>query len=492
MLGRLANRSPEAARAALDRRERIIRSRQNCLTFSHFVQEAWHVLEPCTLLHWGNAMESMAWHLQGITDGEITHLIINVPPGFMKSLMASVFWPAYEWGPRGMGHLRHLSASYKEDHARRDARKTRYLVESPWFQERWGRSVWIERGGEADFETNLKGWRKARPIGSLTGDRGDRLIIDDPHSTEMADSEVSRDRTERLIRESLGTRTNDPLRSANVLIMQRLNEADATGVLLDLKEDYVHLCLPMEYEPERRCSTAIGFEDWRREEGELLDPVRFPAEVVERLKRRMGAYAVAGQFQQRPSPRGGAIFQRDWFEIVDSVPEKGLKARSWDLAATVAEGSGDPDWTVGLLGSRGPDGVKYIRDMVRFRADPAGVVARLLSTAQNDGYGVTQRIPQDPGSAGKINADYLTRELRRMGRNSRFQTVTGDKLSRALPAVADASCGRIKLVRGAWNDVFLDEITAFPKGRHDDIVDALSDLHDELTRWDTYDLSGVS
>jgi hypothetical protein len=158
----------------------------------------------------------------------------------------------------------------------------RDLVSSEWYQSLW--PVPLSRVAEMSFENSAHGFREAKPFASLTGGRGDRVIIDDPHSTETAESETERTRTTRIFRESVPSRMIDPKASAIVIIMQRLHENDVTGQALALKLGYVHLMLPMEFEPERRCILPTGFEDPRTEDGELLFPERFPRSVVERDK----------------------------------------------------------------------------------------------------------------------------------------------------------------------------------------------------------------
>src|SRR5690606_22120347 len=162
------------------------------------------------------------------------------------------------------------------------------------------------------------------------------------------------------------------------------------------------LCLPMEFDPARRCRTSIGFEDPRTQPGELLFPERFPREVVERDKRVMGAYAVAGQFQQQPAPRSGGMFQREDFEIVDAAPATPNRVRRWDFAATDPKKTkgGDPDYTVGLLMSE-HRGIYYVEHVTRARKSPAGVETMLRNTASHDGRAVKIVVPQDPGAAGK-------------------------------------------------------------------------------------------
>lgn len=481
--------NPDRTLALLAQRRERQAVRERAKSFAEFVKMAWHVLEPETPLKWGWAVEAICDHLEEVAFGNVTRLLINVPPGSMKSLLAAVFFPAWEWGPLGMAHLKHLTTSYKEEHAKRDARKTRELIQSDWYQAHWGDRVTIKRGGDGDFETTACGFRKARPIGSLTGDRGDRLIVDDPHSTEGAESITGRERTARLLRESLGTRLTDPKKSAMIVIMQRLHEDDASGILISEELGFEHLCLPMRFEEDRRCVTSI-FEDPRQEEGELLFPERWDAETLDQLEKHMGPYAVAGQHQQRPAPRDGALFKREWFQIVDEMPLSGRACRAWDFAGSVQNGTNRPDWTVGLRGVRTGLHGYFITDMIRFQGGVGDIVARLKASAETDGSFTHIRLPQDPGGAGKCQADFFKSFLR--NRHVISAPVVTDKVSRALVAAAIASGGSIKLLRGDWNDPFIEELCSFPRGRHDDIVDALSDLMHELAGGVFYDLSNVS
>ena len=428
-------------------------------------------------------IEAICKHLEAITfgtflaAGQPNHLLINVPPGTLKSLIVSVFWPAWEWGPCGMPHMRYIATSHSENFAKRDSRRMRDLVVSAWFQALWP-DVELTRSGEISFANTKTGFREGMPFGSLTGARGDRVIIDDPHSTETAESDADRERTTRIFRESVPTRVNDPATSAIVVIMQRLHQADVSGVIESLRLPYIHLMLPMEFEPERRCVTMVGgrefFADPRTYEGELLLPERFSRDVVTRAKSVLGSYAVAGQFQQRPSPRAGGVFKRHWFEIVPAAPAKRRTVRGWDLAATKgtpgASGSG-PAFTAGVKLSEA-DGVYYVEHVVRERGSPADVERLIRHTAQQDGEAVKISIPQDPGQAAKSQVQSFAKLL--TGYNVRFSPETGDKLQRALPVSAQAEVGNIKVVAGPWNEDFLSEVALFPGGTFKDQVDALS------------------
>lgn len=179
------------------------------------MREAWHVLEPNSSYSHGWHIDAIYTHLEAISAGRINRLLINVPPGMMKSLLVSVFWPAWEWGPQGRASLRYLASSYSQNYVKRDSRRMRDLLASEWYQGLWGDKVKLVRAGELSFANEATGFREGVPFPSLTGGRGDRVIVDDPHSTETAESEAERARTARIFRELVPTRLNDPATSRN-------------------------------------------------------------------------------------------------------------------------------------------------------------------------------------------------------------------------------------------------------------------------------------
>lgn len=457
--------------------------RFRCKTFKGFIHEAWPVLEPQTPLKWGWALDCMSEHLQAVFAGQINRLCMNVPPGMMKSLMTCVFSQAYEWGPLARPSLDYLSASWKLDFAVRDSRKTRDLILSPWFQELWPTKLITT--AEDEFSSEARGTRTAKTFSGLTSGRGDRLAIDDPHSTEQAESDAERRRKTRIFRESATTRLNDPILSAIMVTMQRLNALDVSGVIEELG-GYVRVVLPMEFEVDRRCHTVLGlkdgqrveFTDPRRDKNELLFPERFPRDVVERDKIVLGAYAVAGQFQQRPAPREGGNFKRHWFGVVEALPAGGKFVRGWDLASTKDGG----DFTVGVLMCQ-VGRIYYVVDIVRFRGSPAEVDAALVNTAAQDValYGPSNyriRLPQDPGQAGKSQKSAHAALLAKYV--FRIMPVTGDKPTRARPLASQVEAGNVKMLKAPWNNTFLDEIGMFPNAGFDDQVDAAADAYNEL------------
>ena len=280
--------------------------RERCRTLSGFVAEAWPILEPSTPFVHSWHVDAVCEHLEGITRGEIQRLQINMPPGCMKSLIASVMWEAWEWGPAGLPGLRYLTTSYQEGYARRDARKHRDLVQSEWYRTLWP-DVALMRDNEIDFENTHRGARKAVAFASLTSGRGNRLVIDDPHSTETAESDPERERATRLFRESATSRLNDPKTDAILVIMHRLHPEDICGVIEQLELPYVKLVLPMEYVRSTTLPTK-WFTDPRTADGELLCPERLPRETIEQNKRELGPHAYANQYQQLPRAREGSHF----------------------------------------------------------------------------------------------------------------------------------------------------------------------------------------
>lgn len=453
------------------------------VSLASFTQAAWHVLEPGQPYKHGWHIDAVSEHLEAVTEGQISRLLINVPPGTMKSLSVGVMWPAWEWGPRGLPHLRYLGTSHSHPLAIRDNLKMRRLIASDWYQERWGSTVRLmsDQNAKLKFENDATGFREAMAFTGLTGSRGDRVLIDDPLSVDDAGSDVKRAAVNETFREAVPTRLNNPDRSAIILVMQRLHENDVAGMILAKDFGYEHLMLPMEFEPERKCYTSIGFADPRTEEGELLFPARFSREVVERDKKVMGSYATAGQFQQRPAPREGGMFKRGWFAPVKAVPAATEFVRGWDLAATVTDGAA---YTAGVKLGRYPDGRFVIAGSARDRLSAGGVEKLIKSTAATDTVDCRISLPQDPGQAGKAQAQYLVKQL--AGYVVKATPESGDKVTRAEPMSAQAEAGNIDIlvtgdpVKDAWVEPFLDELCVFPSGTFKDQTDAATRAFNEL------------
>jgi len=505
-----------ASRLASEERERIARDadaiRAKCSTLMGFVREFWSIVEPGVPFVEGWAINAVCAHLEAVTRGEIKRLLINIPPRMSKSTMVGVFWPAWEWGPQGLGHLHYLATSFSGPNVNRDTAKMAKLVNSDKYQRLYGKDRTSPNGkaiagvqpsdkwGEKLIRNTAGGQREGRPFSKTTGAGGDRLIVDDPHDTEAAESDVQRQKTVRTFREGVSDRLRNPQESAIVVVMQRLHERDVSGEILKLGLGYVHLNLPMEFEATRkeggrlidaRCRTYVDgelfFEDPRQAEGDLLFPERFPRSTVEGYKMAKGSYGFAGQYQQRPTPREGGLFKREWFEgdgsdgssrILAVAPALVKEVRAWDFAATEANSSNDPDRTASCRMGRTSDGRFVIVHASVFQLSPAATELRVKATADGDTNRVPVRIPEDPAAGGK----YLVRDMIRVlvGYTVRAVRPQGSKEARAGGLATQAEHGNVWLVQGEWVQPWLDEVCNFPNGRYDDQVDAASDAFNDL------------
>ena len=325
--------------------------------------------------------------------GAHPNLIINVPPGHAKSLLTTVFWPAWVW----IDHpeSRWLFSSYREPLAVRDSLKCRRLIESDWYQPgALGSELRNDQNQKQRFEKDRTGYRVVVPMSAGTGERGDYVVVDDPHSVDQAVSDTERTAAVEWWNGSMSTRLNDVSKGHKIVIQQRLHEADLTGDLLT-KGGYEHLCLPAEFEPDRRCRTSIGWTDPRTTAGELLWPQRVDQAALDALKTTLGSYRYAGQYQQRPVPAEGGMLKRHWWRywqprganlppVAVKMPNGSIELRkavelpthfdcqlqTWDMAFKDTK---DSDFVVGqVMAANGAD--RYLLDQIRDRLDLPGTL----------------------------------------------------------------------------------------------------------------------
>lgn len=473
-----------------------------------FIRGAWHVVEPGQPYLHGWHVDMIAEHLQAITeevmldDEYYNRLLINVPPGMMKSLLTNVFWPSWEWGPRNMPHLRYVCTSHSQNLAIRDSTKMRRLISSDWYQKRWGDRVVLtgDQNAKTKFENTKTGFREAVAFESMTGVRGDRVIIDDPHSVDSAASDAMRAGVIETFLEAVPSRLNNPEKSAIIVIMQRLHEEDVSGVILDKDLGYDHIMLPMRFDPARAMPTMLGYEDRRTEEGDLLFPERFPEDVVARDERVMGPYAAAGQFQQSPEPRGGGVIKREWWQLWDqgSYPPFDHIVASIDTAYTTKTENDASAMTVWGIWSGGDQTAQITRTVSRENEIMAAVERTykeghpkcMLAYAWAERLEIHELIERIQDTMLRYKVDRLlieskasgisvAQELRRIYNYDDFtvQLVnpkSQDKLSRLYSVQHLFAEGLIYAPDRTWADMTINQIAQFPRGKHDDLVDSTS------------------
>lgn len=449
-------------------------------SLAHFIRRAWPQIIP-DQLQYNWHIDAVAEHLEAVARGEITRLLINVPPGTSKSTITAVMFPAWLWGPKSQPWHRYIGAAHEQNLAVRDNRLTRELVTSPWYQALWPIKMAKDQDEKLYFENEHRGFRQACAVASMTGRRGHTIVWDDPLNPEKAFSDLHRETALRIFKETLPTRLNNPSTSAIIVVMQRLHEMDPSGYILANDLGYEHLCIPMEFEPGRNKPTSIGWKDPRTKDGELLDPVRFPPSVLETLRTEMGSYGYAGQMQQRPSPRGGGLFKSDWWQFYDIAPEIEWRSIYADTAQKTKESS---DYSVFQCWGRSTAGKAVLLDQIRGKWEAPELLVQgrafWLKHKAIEGQGTLRALKVED----KVSGTGLIQTLKREGIPVLGIQRGTDKLTRALDASPMVESGNVVLPRNApWLSDFLAEMEAFPNGAHDDQCDPLMDA--------VVDISGV-
>jgi predicted phage terminase large subunit-like protein len=464
-----------------------------------YVKIMWPVVEPATPFLDSWVIGAQCEHLQAITDGHIKNLLINEPPGCAKSLISNVFWPSWEWGPRNRPHERYVTASYSQGLTVRDNRKFREVITAPSYVRKWGDRFDLDSDNIELVLNKRTGWKLATSVGGRgTGERGSRVIIDDPNSVKEAESDTIRAETNRWFREVVPSRLNDLSRDPIVVIQQRTHENDVSGVILEAGMDFEHLLIPMEYDG-RRFYTSIGWTDPRENDGDLAWPERFPPKVIADLKRDLGSHAYAGQYQQVAAPRGGGIIKRDWWKLwgnPDDPKDKRFATFepmsyivvSVDTALTTKEESDYTACTVwGIWRDEGQarvswngidvDGFPQPKAMLMYawreRLTLNALVNKVAFTAKQFR---ADRVLIEDKAAGHSAAQELARlhSGNNWGVTLFNPSRLGDKSARLYAVSHLFETGLIYAPDEVWADMVIDEISSFPRGAHDDLADTAS------------------
>lgn len=437
----------------------------------HFMRQAWSTVEPGSTFIPGWHIDAICEHLDAVARGQIKKLIINIPPRHCKSLTVSVFWPAQIWTWRPA--TRFIFGSHDQRLSTRDNLKTRRLITSDWYQERWGDKVHLDefQAQKQYFELESTGARLATSVGSgITGEGGDILVADDPHNVLQAlASDKLRQEAIDWWTTTMSSRLNPGSAiGARVIIMQRIHERDLTGYLLDKDPGYEVLCLPAEYESNHPvpCKTSLNFQDPRENPGELLWEAGMPQERIHSLKKDLGSYAASGQLQQRPSPEGGGLIKKTWFTLLsraDWPTSFDEVAQAWDLSV-----DDDPEadftvgWVIGRIGVR-LYGIARIRRQCGFNAQIELMKALTIMHPEASAKYVEK--------AGHASA--LEQTLNAQIPGIILVPPLDSKLKKVLAWTPYAEAGNFFLPADApWVEEFLTECEQVPNGAYDDQVDA--------------------
>lgn len=473
--------------------DRELIERNDGSSLFRFTRMAWPIIETSPYQeNWH--LPLLCEHLEAVSNGEIKRLVVNMPPGTMKSLNVSVFWPVWEWIKRQ--DTRWMFASYDASLVGTvQGGKVIDILQSEWFIERWGALLKDKNPASSMFDIHGGGFRFATsPGGKGTGRHVDIQVIDDPNKpTDVQGSQALTKKaianTSMWFKGTASTRSRDAETFRRVIVMQRLHEDDLAGEMLR-EGGWVHLCIPMRYESTTVCicnNPLCTPQDPRTEDGELLWESRFPESVVKHQETvGLGPSNAASQYQQRPTPASGGIFQKGWFrywhnnpgepvpkddkypcrdKICEVLPtDGGIWLQSWDMTFKGTDGS---DFVAG--------GVWYFKRPNYFLVYQICKRMTFIESLQAV-LDVSRRYPEsltkliEDKANGTAVMDVLTKEIPGLvpvdpqgGKESRAHAVSG------LFEAGNVFIPHDDLA--SWVPDYRVQVSTFPRGVNDDMVD---------------------
>ena len=443
-----------------------------CESLYEFLIEFWSTIVPETFIdNWH--IRVICEELQRVAERVFADkpkeydLVINIAPGLTKSLAASVMLPAWIW--KRMASARFIGASYAHLLAMDLSRRTKEVVLSPKYQRCSQLHLKQDQQAKSFFMNDQGGVRLGIGTGGIAGFHAHFLCVDDPLDPNKAVSDIELKSCNTWIAETLSQRKVDQQKTPMILIMQRLHQNDPTAKMLErgAKSSKIrHICLPATdnedvLPAELRAHYIDGY----------LDPKRLPEEVLVE-KRLLGSFLFSGQFMQRPTPPGGAMFK--WERILFDTPwplndsKWVLIVRYWDKAGTQDDGCR----TAGVKMGLDKNGVFWILHSIIGQWECAQRESIIRTTAEIDTIRVRIGMEQEPGSSGKDVAKMSIRNL--VGFSAIADRPTGSKELRADPFATQVNAGNVRIAPGSWNIEYLDELQFFPHSTFKDQVDASS------------------
>jgi predicted phage terminase large subunit-like protein len=433
--------------------------------FASFLQRCMRTLNPATpfLPNWH--VDAIGHQLKKVRSGEVTRLIINLPPRYLKSTIASVAFPAFL-----LGHSpgrRIIGISYGTDLSAKHGGDFRAVVEAPWYEAAFP-NMRNTRSLDLEVHTTARGFRKATSVNAaLTGLGGDCFIIDDPQKPVDAQSDIQRNAQNQWFSNTLLSRLDNKQTSAIIIVMQRVHLHDLTGYVTESSNDWTVLSLPAIAETNE----MIEVNDGRfhpRVAGDPLHSEHESLEILEKLRSDVGPDVFAAQYQQAPVPPGGSMIKREWLRYYDRTPERTYATKviqSWD---TAAKGGAQNDWSVGTTWL--VDGKRfYLLDMVRGRFEYPLLRETVLASAAH--FKPRTILVEDASTGGALAQDLREFHFHHV----ELIPVHRDKVGRLYVQQAKFTSGQVLFPRHARFVAQVEaELLTFPQGKTDDIVDSMT------------------
>jgi predicted phage terminase large subunit-like protein len=439
------------------------------LDLTTFIHRSFKTVAPAQNYQRNWHIEAMAWHLQQCFTGEIRRLLITMPPRYLKSICASVAFPAWVLGRDPSKRI--ICASYSADLASKHARDCRSVMAADWYRRIFPQTKIIRgQDTEMNFVTTGHGYRYSTSVGgTLTGRGGNILIIDDPLKSDDAFSEAKRSAANEWFDGTLYSRLDDKREGVIIVVMQRLHLEDLAGHLLD-RGQWFHLNMPAIAEFDEPIQVGDKKIHLRRT-GDLLHPERESMRELDSIKNALGSLGFSAHYQQRPVPLEGEIIKWRWFRNYDSCPPLQPRdeiVQSWDTAYKAEELSDYSVCSTWLVQGN----LYYLIDVLREKLVYPDLKKTVIAHALR--YRADAIIVENKGSGMALIDD-----LRRGGTAGAPIPIAfdpeNDKLTRMATQAAKIEAGHVLLPTSAsWLDDLRTELLQFPNGRHDDQVDSLS------------------
>ncbi|MBV1889385.1 MAG: phage terminase large subunit [Proteobacteria bacterium] len=443
--------------------------------FSSFLQKSAFEVSPGMEYRHNWHIDLIAQKLEACRKGEIKRLIINIPPRSLKSISASVAFPAWLLGHDPTTQI--ICISYSQDLTEKHARDCRAVMGSSWYQEVFPTRLSKNKKSITEFTTTKQGTRLATSIGgTLTGRGANFIIIDDPLKPDEAVSETSRKNVNNWHDNTLYSRLNSKQDGCIIIIMQRLHLDDLVGHVCE-QEDWDIVSLPAIAEREESyiIPSLFGTQVITRHPGEALHPNHEPIEQLDKLRRTLGEYNFSGQYQQAPIPLGGGMVKRNWIQQCEGVPTAFEHiVQSWDTANKATELN---DYSVCTTWGI-KDKKYYLIDVFRKRLNYPDLKRTVIALREQ--YKARIVLIED-----KASGTQLIQDLRHDG----FGYVKackpeGDKVVRMHAQTNKFENGMVFLPKSSpWLDTYISELTTFPQAKYDDQVDSTSQALGWMTRY---------
>jgi predicted phage terminase large subunit-like protein len=430
-----------------------------------FINKVFTSLNPGSNYDHNWHIDLIADYLSAVSKGQITRLIINIPPRCLKSIAVTVAWPAWILGHDPSKRI--IAASFANSLSTKHSLDCKSIIQAPWYKELFPQTILSKKHNQkSKYLTIQNGFRMATSVGGMiTGEGGDILIIDDPHNPSHIYSNKRRSKVIEWFESSFASRLNNKKSGSIVLVMQRLHMDDLAGYLLSSAPDIWQLLkIPLIAE-ENKIYQIMG-KTYSQEEGEILHRARYSEEILVKTENEMGRSNFRAQYMQEPISDNISMLKPPEIAFYDELDvAMSYLVQSWDTAIKTSNSS---DYSVCTIWGV-KEGSYYLLHMHRAKLSYPELKNQAIKLTNRykpkfiliEDHASGQSLIQDLRSEGMMNLIGIKQKI--------------DKITRFAAVVGLFQSGVVKIPKhSTWVKPFIKELTEFPHSKHDDIVDSVT------------------